>query len=436
MKYKVAILSTELMDERVKEAIQPFEEDCDFVTFHYKKSSEIPEIYKEAEEKYDGFIINGIISRALLRAACPDTAKPIETFHVDMLAYYQELFRLMTLNPELKAERLYADFMMGKNIRQAVENNTLDEEGDNFCRMIKEMTLEELKELRYKMVDDVKRKWEAGEIDQVITRLSTAAKDFAGMDIPCHFVCPGVPYMRGVVRQILMTIELGRMRESMPAVINITAGRKENNRDELGELAMQTAILQFSREYDCDFMLQKHASVYEVYTSAGVIERITEKYTSCMLKKYLEKKTGAGVCIGYGTGRDSTRARLEAMNANQESMMHPSGASFAIDDHENLIGPLMAGNCMVLSTTPSEQYAKMAEETGVSALTLQKICMIAGKQEERIVTAQLLADSLGVTVRAASKYLQKMVASGAAQVVGTKQRKTRGRPEQVIRIPD
>ena len=155
-----------------------------------------------------------------------------------------------------------------------------------------------------------------------------------------------------------------------------------------------------------------------------------------MLKKYLERKTGARVCIGYGLGRDTTRARLEAMNANQESMMHPQGASYAIDENENLIGPLISGSCMVLSTTPSEKYAKMAEETGVSALTLQKICAVAQKQEEGTVTAQLLADSLGVTVRAASKYLQKMVAADAAQVVGTKQRKTRGRPEQMIRIPD
>ena len=91
---------------------------------------------------------------------------------------------------------------------------------------------------------------------------------------------------------------------------------------------MQTAILQFSKENDCDFMLQRHASVYEVYTSAGVVDRITEKYSVCMLKKYLERKTGARVCIGYGLGRDTTRARLEAMNANQESMMHPQGASY------------------------------------------------------------------------------------------------------------
>ena len=116
--------------------------------------------------------------------------------------------------------------------------------------------------------------------------------------------------------------------------------------------------------------------------------------------------------------------------------MHPQGSSYAIDENENLIGPLVSGNCMVLSTTPSEKYAEMAEKTGVSALTLQKICTVARKQEEGSVTAQLLADSLGVTVRAASKYLQKMVTAGAAQVVGTKQRKTRGRPEQIIRISD
>mgnify|MGYP007121811891 CR=1 FL=1 len=47
------------------------------------------------------------------------------------------------------------------------------------------MSLEELKELRFKMVEDVRGKWEAGRIDQVITRLSTAAKDFEEMGIPC-----------------------------------------------------------------------------------------------------------------------------------------------------------------------------------------------------------------------------------------------------------
>lgn len=436
MKYRTAVISTEFMENRVKEAILPFEERCTFTAFYYKQSSEIPEIYKSIEDKYDGFIVNSIISRALLRAACPDTKKPIETFHVDMLAYYQELFRLMTLTPDLKAERLYADFMMGKNIREAVENDTLDAEGDNFCNMVAHMSLEELKALRYKMVEDVRKKWEAEQIDQVITRLSTAAEDFKEMGIPCHFVYPGIPYMRDVVNRLLMTIEMDKMKESMPAVINITGDRGGQNRDELEELAMQTAILQFSKENDCDFMLQRHASVYEVYTSAGVVDRITEKYSVCMLKKYLERKTGARVCIGYGLGRDTTRARLEAMNANQESMMHPQGASYAIDENENLIGPLVTGSCMILSTTPSQKYAKMAKETGISALTLQKICTVAQKQEEGTVTAQLLADSLGVTVRAASKYLQKMVAADAAQVVGTKQRKTRGRPEQIIRIPD
>ena len=76
-----------------------------------------------------------------------------------------------------------------------------------------------------------------------------------------------------------MLTQIGKMKESMPAVINITGDRGGQNRDELEELAMQTAILQFSKENDCDFMLQRHASVYEVYTSAGVVDRITEKYS-------------------------------------------------------------------------------------------------------------------------------------------------------------
>ena len=57
MKYRTAIISTEFMDTRVKEAVLPFEEHCTFTTYYYKKSSEIPEIYKSIEDKYDGFIV-------------------------------------------------------------------------------------------------------------------------------------------------------------------------------------------------------------------------------------------------------------------------------------------------------------------------------------------------------------------------------------------
>ena len=36
MKYRTAIISTEFMDTRVKEAVLPFEEHCTFTTYYYK----------------------------------------------------------------------------------------------------------------------------------------------------------------------------------------------------------------------------------------------------------------------------------------------------------------------------------------------------------------------------------------------------------------
>ena len=52
------------------------------------------------------------------------------------------------------------------------------------------MSLEELKALRYKMVEDVRKKWEAGQIDQVITRLSTAAEDLRRWEFPVILYIP------------------------------------------------------------------------------------------------------------------------------------------------------------------------------------------------------------------------------------------------------
>lgn len=418
----------------MKTALAPLGDRCEFTTFYYKESGDIPEIYGRVEKDFDGFLVNGLISMAILNRVNPVRRKPVEAIHMDLLSYYKGILKLTVSKAGEDLAKTYVDFLEGDSLQKRIEDGTVDSVADRYCRKIENMSLAELQNQKDFLADHVKKGWKAGTINLVITRFSTVVDELQKEGIPCYFIFPGKTYIAEVAGRLLMRIDMERMRDSFPAVIWISRRKKGGSYDELSDLCLQRALLEFGRKYGCDFIVQKRESVFEVLTSAGVLDRITGYATVCPLKDFLEKEVGCTVCIGYGIGKNAARARQGASDANREAESNPTESSFLVDEQGHLIGPLSEGNRLVLDSRPSGEHRRMAERTGISPLTLQKICAVAETEEDEIVTAQLLAERLGLTVRATSKYLQKLVAGGEAQVVGTRQRKTRGRPELLVQI--
>lgn len=434
MKYKVAILNTEFMDACVKAALEPLFDKCEFTTFYYKESGEIPEIYNRVEEEFDGFLVNGLISTAILKRACPEQKKPIEAIHMDLLSYYRGLLKLSVSFPKADLDRTCVDFLEDGSLVKRIKDGTIDFVAEHYCTEIENMSLEELLEQKHRLIERVKKCREEGKLDLVVTRFSTVMEEFKREQIPCYFIFPGKTYILEVAGRLLMRLDMERMRDSFPAVIRISCWKNTEGYDEFADLDLRRALLEFGRNSGGDFVVQKRDSYFEVFTSAGTLARITGAGSGCMLKPCLEHALGRRVCIGYGIGKNAVQARQAALDACRESELNPAGASFMMDEQERLTGPLAYGKRLVLEARPSGEQLLIAEQTGISPLTLQKIYAVSEAEEGGIITARLLAGKLGLTVRAASKYLQKLVQGGAAWVVGTRQRKTRGRPELLVQV--
>lgn len=434
MRYRIGIFNTEFMDECVKTALEPLEDRCEFTTFYYKESGEIPEIYGRIEKDFDGFLVNGLISMAILNRVNPVRRKPVEAIHMDLLSYYRGILKLAVSKACGDLAKTYVDFLEGDSLQKRIEDGTVDILADRYCKKIEKMSLEELLIQKDILAGHVKKGWRDGNVELVITRFSTVVDELQKEGIPCYFIFPGKTYIAEVAGRLLMRIDMERMRDSFPAVIWISREKREVNYDELSDLCLQRALLEFGRKYSCDFIVQKRGNIFEALTSAGVLDRITGHATVCPLKDFLEKEVDGAVCIGYGIGKNVVQARQGALDSNREAESNSAGSSFLMDEQEHLIGPLSAGERLVLNSRPTGEHRRMAEHTGISPLTLQKICAVAEMEEDKIVTAQLLADRLGLTVRATSKYLQKLVAGGEARIAGTRQRKTRGRPELLVQI--
>lgn len=434
MKYQVAILNTEYMDTWVKSALEPFEKQCEFTTFYYKESAELPEIFRSIEGEFDGFIVNGLVSMAILNIACPRKQKPVEAIHMDIPSYYKEILKLAVSPVGFDLDRVYVDFLQGEGLKARLQDGTLDTLAKQFCARIEQMSLEELQGLRHKLEERAERAWRDGNANLVITRFSTIMDAFQKKGIPCYFIFPGREYIREVAGRLMMRLDMDRMRGCFPAVIHISQGKKKKYRDEIFDLSLRRGLLEFNMEYHCDYLIQKRDGFFEVFTSAGVVDAITGRQSCCPLKDYLESAVEGSVCIGYGVGRTMEQARRGALDANREAAGNPAEASFLVNEEERLIGPLSSGECMELDIRSPEKFMEMSEQTGLSPLTLQKICEIAGREEGRIVTARLLAEKMGLTARATNKYLQKMIKGNQACPAGTRQGKSKGRPELLVKI--
>ena len=391
-------------------------------------------MYNRAEGEFDGFLVNGLISTAILKHACPGRKKPVEAIHMDLLSYYRGLLKIAVSSPGIRLEGVCLDFMEAGSIRDRIADGTIDDVAEEYCTAVENMSLEELLNQKNLLMERIRKRRAAGTLDLVVTRFSTVVEELEKEQIPCCFIFPGRTYIEEVAGRLLMRLDMKRMRESFPAVIRVGYGRKKTDYDELIEVNLKRALLEFGRDYGKDFVVQKRDRYFEVFTSAGTLEQITGQESGCPLKPYLEHALGDVVRIGYGIGKNVVQARHGALDACRESESNPAGASYLIDEEERLMGPLSEGERLVLESRPSGEHLRMAEKTGISPLTLQKICAVSEAEEDGIITAQLLADKLGLTVRATSKYLQKLVQGGAASGLSLSGACHAGRPELLVQI--
>lgn len=258
--------------------------------------------------------------------------------------------------------------------------------------------------------------------------------------VPCYYISFSVDDMRTCFKQLTQEILVNQLRDNQPAAIDVLLPTSDlPEQDSIKAYQdrfdfLERLVAAFGKKYLCDFVAHKIHMGLRISTNHRTVETITKGFTTSSLRDYIKQNGKFQVYVGYGMGEDLTQAAAAAADAAREARINLGQASYLINENRDLIRLSGEGIDLAIQGDDSLYVREVADRSGLSTLTIQKLIAalkITGTEE---VTTQDLARILHITVRSANRFVTALVKCNLAKVLYAKQTNTKGRPSKVYQI--
>ncbi|WP_349408610.1 hypothetical protein [Pseudalkalibacillus sp. SCS-8] len=276
----------------------------------------------------------------------------------------------------------------------------------------------------------------SGRTDAVLTGMKVIADHLDESGIPSHWVTPTQEDMVVALERALLSTQSRRKRESQVVIGSIhvqpLGETKELKEQVLTNFKQQ--VTTYAEQLD-GHITMKNDYEYDLITTRGVFERITQGYKFLpIIQEAREKVT---VNIGVGFGFSAFEAGVHAGIALGQSRNFEGNSCFIVREDKNVIGPLEMGPPLTYDLSVTDQdLVEKAKEMGASPAYLNKLMAIIQRKRLNEFTAHELAKILNITTRSAHRILLQWLDAELIEIVGTEKITTRGRPRQIYRLKE
>lgn len=440
MSKKIAVITTEFLKDFLGKSFNEIDIDCEFKIYTYDTFEDIKKIYQNISVNIDGILTSGIFPEQVIKKNFPENKFPIVYFNTDDAAIYRLFFMLLYENRDLDINRIYADPLGAFNIdlKDYLQSNHKLNYSEVIEPIVKNMSLEELRNIEKEQFEKHLNLWNKGDIDISVTRFSSLMEPLRKAGIMVYFPFPSYEYLKSSCMQLCKEIDILKMKENQPGAINITI---ENSgvldmTMEKKYILLHEALLDFNGNSLMEYVIQRNAFGFEILTNRKSIEEKTLNYTSCTLKSFLKDRLDFKVYIGYGIGNDMYQGRMNAIDANREAVISQTGGSFLINNENELIGPLDSENNFIVQDNLTDKMKSLTKNIALSPMTVRRVITAFNSISGRELTARELAAKLSITQRSANRFLSAMEKGNMIKIVEERRITTKGRPERVYKLMD
>ncbi len=439
MSIKIGIIATEFLSDFIKNQIKQMDFDFEYELFLYDNFRDIPRLFSQIPDDVEGVMTSGVFPSVVIKKTFPTTEKIISLFNSDDAGICRFFLNVYKYNPHLNLQRVYDDFisLIGCDLPTYLHQDPVLSLNNTIEDIVNNMSLEEIFKVEEQRFATHIEMFKQGRVDFTVTRFSSIVKKLQNEGVKVYFPYPSFIYIAKQFNGLLRDIQVKRMQNSQPTVINIILEKLHYiKHDELNEqrqfMLLQESLVHFCGNSTLDYMIHKTHFGYEIFTDRKHILEYTDKFHGCALSAHLQSTLDFPVLVGYGIGSDLYQARLNAANAVRESGIRQNG-SFVIDVDNTLIGPLGAQSTNITTTIDfHDRGGKKA--SGLSPTTINKVITAIKSISDSKITAHELSLKLNVTPRTANRFLKAMLQNELIEVVGEKRATSKGRPERVFKL--
>lgn len=432
---KIALLTTPFLEEFYNRTLEEAPPPCETKVYVYQTYEHVAKLYGRLKEQYDGVIAGGTAPMSIIEGAFPEHG-PIEHIRCSASNFYREFFRAAYEYQDFKFQYGYFDFCdylcpdgensMTEWLREGRLEEWLEKNNEYMENMGPEQMYRSLEESREKHI----ALWNSKKIRYSLSRRSLIVPEVTAAGVNCRFIYCSSQDVQDAFDRLIREIRIRRLEDIRPSVVYIFREPRERKERE----ALLKAVRAFEKKNLLNFEMEPCQNGLKIYTSYDTVRSITDHFTSCLLRQFLRERGIGEAFIGYGLGNDFQQASANAADAARESQLSPEQNSFLIDEERNKIGLFGRGEALVLPEEAPAHVRELADLTGLSSLTVQKLfaaCRIIGTEN---VTSADLARVLHITVRSANRILDTLIRSQMAELMYSRQAGTKGRPRRVYRL--
>lgn len=442
---KIAILATEYLKSYLEDAVKTLNLGCGTEIFIYYNYVHIVELYRQLEDRFDGFITTGPVPMQTVKKSV-ENCKPISFFLCSDSNYYKTFFEVIHKYKDWNFEYGYFDFCdylcpgQESSLVTYLEKGTFKEWLDKNNKYMAEMSVGEMQESTIKKLQKHKDYWKAGKIKYSISRMSPIMPQILEAGVNCYYISFSHDDIKVCFEQLTHSILINQVKENQPAAIDITLpayDKKDeasfsvfHNRYEI----LEKLILAFNKKYFCDFIVRDTRYGFRIWTNYKMAAKITNTFTACYLRDYIEERGDFDVYIGYGVGTGLVQAEANAADAGKESKINGGGHSYLMNEQRDLTGLFGEGKDFSIQGDVTPYMYEISQCTGLSTLTIQKLFSALRKTGTEEVTTQDLSRVLHITIRSVNRMISALVKYNLAKEQYTRQNNTKGRPSKVYKI--
>lgn len=442
---KIAVLVTEFLKDYTEQIIKDLNFDFETETFIYYNYSHITDLYRQLEARFDGFITTGPAPARTIKKSIPG-CKPVSFFSCTVSNYYKAFFEMIYKYQDWNFEYGYFDFCdylcpdQESSLIPYLKNGTFQQWLDTNNEYMAGLSVEEMQESAKKKLAKHIELWKNKKIKYSLSRMSPIMPEILKAGVDCRFISYSEEDVKTCLTRLVQDILVDRLRDSQPAAIDLALSAPEQTDAAAWEAfqdryeLLERILSAFNKKYMCDFIIRDTRYGFRIATNVKTVETITEGFTACHLRPYVKESTGLDIAIGYGLGVDLAQAENNAIDAGRESRINASRESYLIRENRDLLGLFGKGSTLDISGSITPYMREIADKTGLSTLTVQKLLSalkVTGTEE---VTTQELSRILHITIRSVNRIITALSKCNLARPLYSRQTNTKGRPSIVYRI--
>ncbi len=423
---KISIISPKISMSIIDKILEKNQYDCEFLIYTYDRLTDVLDIYNECKDIVDGIFFSGERGYIYLNQEIKDLSIPCKFIFYDTLHILSLFLNLSLDNPGLHLNRVYTDFLGPINNYYGVKDYLKKEHLPYF----NESSIIDYEE----MLGQATELWENKEIDLMLTRATTNLKNIEDSGIPFIHILPSEEVISNAIENAIDEIKLYKVKNSSKVICLIKpfySSPPDLNQREYIEISMHKKLIDIKKSLKKNINITLISGRFELlfYDDEEDINLRKIRYIIEALKESDEFQFN----LGTGISADFDNSRYLAEKALIESMEYGLNDGFAIDDNENIVGPLSQVNTLTYNAN-NPNVEIFAKENNIDISNVYRILGIYNKNKNEVMNSEILSKWLNITQRSCNRIIVQLVEHNLIKETNVEQIKGKGRPPKYYKF--